>query len=36
MLCYINFHTRSRNWEEIEHGDNNGKHKAVVIKYLVQ
>ena len=35
MLYYINFHTSATNWEEIQNG-NNGKHEAVVIKYLVQ
>ena len=35
MLYYINFYTSARNWEEIQNG-NNGKHEAVVIKYLVQ
>ena len=34
-IYYINFHTSTRNWEEIQN-DNNGKHEAVVIKYLVQ
>ena len=35
MLYYTNFHASARNWEEIQNG-NNGKHEAVVIKYLAQ